>query len=374
MYPSLIRKSEPKPIRVYLADTSGDLDNRFGDWPLANQQMLSALKYMGYDVRLDWAEGYSHGPDFGSFHFADAMRWLWRNEIHSPAIHTADDLKGDLTLLNLLVPTEGWEVAAANLGFVDGFCADDDGNFYYCDMRAPAIYRIDADSNETTVVATQSASGLDFGPDGELYGCHGNQKRVFRIDVSNGEVTTVAENVNPNDLSVSEDGYLFITETASKNVTRVDLQSGESSVVDTGIGRPNGIALSNDGGTLAVSDHGGEFTWTFRVGVDGKLDAKMPTMEMRLAIDGDGEFEFNEPPPYVAAAHGDGMTVDRIGRYYVTSDLGVQIFDPTGRMCGVLPTPDPDKPLTSCAMAGVDGDILYVANGSTVYRRRLNVD
>ena len=64
-FPVLIRKTEPKPLRVYMADTSGDLDNPFGHWPLANQQMNAALKYMGYDVRFDWAEGGGHNADFG---------------------------------------------------------------------------------------------------------------------------------------------------------------------------------------------------------------------------------------------------------------------------------------------------------------------
>ncbi|MFY8057118.1 MAG: alpha/beta hydrolase, partial [Planctomycetaceae bacterium] len=30
VYPSLVRKTEPRPIRVYMADTSGDIDNQFG--------------------------------------------------------------------------------------------------------------------------------------------------------------------------------------------------------------------------------------------------------------------------------------------------------------------------------------------------------
>ncbi len=50
---------------VYMADTSGDVDNAFGSWPWANQQMASALKYAGYDVRFDWAEGYARNADFG---------------------------------------------------------------------------------------------------------------------------------------------------------------------------------------------------------------------------------------------------------------------------------------------------------------------
>ena len=95
---------------------------------------------------------------------------------------------------------------------------------------------------------------------------------------------------------------------------------------------------------------------------------------MRLPIDQKGEFNFNEPPPYNTMSRGDGMSVDRKGRYYVTSDVGVQIFDPTGRPCGVLPRIDSDQPLTSCILAGPDHNTLYIAHGKTIYRRKLTVD
>src|SRR6185437_7641630 len=154
-------------------------------------------------------------------------------------------------------------------------------------------------------------------------------------DLGSGEVNVVAEGVKPNDLAVTKDGFILITETVAKQVTRIDPRNGEIKVVDTGISKPNGIALSNDGGTLAVSDYGGTHTWMFRVNKGGILDAKMPTMPMRLPIDAKGEFKSNEPPPYAQNSQGDGMAVDKAGRLYVTSKLGVQVFDPTGRPCGV---------------------------------------
>lgn len=77
-YPSLIRKTEKKPLRVFLADSSGDVDNQFGNWPLANQQMNAALIYMKYDVRFDYVEGYKHSSEHGGSIFPDALRWLWR--------------------------------------------------------------------------------------------------------------------------------------------------------------------------------------------------------------------------------------------------------------------------------------------------------
>ncbi len=71
-------------------------------------------------------------------------------------------------------------------------------------------------------------------------------------------------------------------------MTRIAIKSGEVSPVDKGINLPNGIALTNDEGTLAVSDYGGDTTWLFRVDEKGALDAKTPTMPMRLPIDPKG--------------------------------------------------------------------------------------
>jgi enterochelin esterase family protein len=269
---------------------------------------------------------------------------------------------------------ESWELVAGNLGFADGLCADRQGNLYFRDMKAPAVFRLNAADGTKTEIAQESVSGLELSPDGSLlYACQGSKNRVISINVKNGEVKAIAEGVKPNDLAVTRDGFILITETGAKQVTRIDPRTGQGTPVDVGITKPNGIALSNDGGTLAVSDYGGTETWMFRVNEGGKLDAKMPTMPMRLPIDPTGEFRFNEPPPYVAASRGDGMAVDNAGRYYVTSELGVQIFDPTGRPCGILPKVNGDQPLTSCILAGSDLSTLYIAQGEKIYRRKLTV-
>jgi sugar lactone lactonase YvrE/enterochelin esterase-like enzyme len=376
VYPSLIRKTEPKPIRIWMADTSGDLDNPFGHWPLANQQMASALKYMGYDVHFEYAEGFGHNSDHGGLHFPEAIKWLWRKDKHTPTLDTKGDLRGDLTILKLLVPGESWQVVAENLGFADAPCPDKDGNFYFSDMRAPvpAVFKLDAASGQRTEICKEAVSGMKFGPDGLLYACQGAKNRVISIDPKTGEVKEVATEVAPNDLAVSADGFIYITETRTQQITRINIKTREKAVVDKGITRPNGIALSTDGGTLAVSDSGGQNVWTFRVNTDGSLDAKMPTMTMRLPIDPKGEFKSNEPPPYQAASRGDGMAVDKAGRYYVTSALGVQIFDPTGRLCGVLPKPKEAQPLTSCTLAGPNHQYLYITNGDTIFRRKLQIE
>ena len=203
VYPALVRKTEPKPIRVYMADTGGDVDNAFGSWPWANQQMASALKYSGYDVRFDWAEGYAHNADFGGAKFPEAMQWLWRNAAHTPMLDTKGDLGGDLTLLNLLIPGESWELVAEGLGFADALCSDKAGNLYFCDMKAPSVVRVGTDGTRQEI-CKESVSGLEFNLDGSLlYGCQGAKNRVISINVASGEVKTVLEGLKPNDLAVT---------------------------------------------------------------------------------------------------------------------------------------------------------------------------
>lgn len=78
VYPSLIRKTEKKPIRIFLQDGAGDLDNAFGNWPLAAQQMAAALKYQKYDYRFEFGDG-GHTTKHSTMLFPDAMRWMWRD-------------------------------------------------------------------------------------------------------------------------------------------------------------------------------------------------------------------------------------------------------------------------------------------------------
>ena len=78
VYPFLIRKTDKKPIRVFLQDGSNDLDNSWGNWPLANQQMASALKFKGYDYKFVYGHG-GHDLKQGTAIMPDALRWLWRD-------------------------------------------------------------------------------------------------------------------------------------------------------------------------------------------------------------------------------------------------------------------------------------------------------
>ncbi|MBL8823831.1 MAG: esterase family protein [Planctomycetia bacterium] len=81
LYPDLIRKSQgsPKPIRVFLQGGLNDLDNRAGNWPLANQEMAAALKFAKYDYRFEFGTG-GHSLAHGAAIMPESLKWLWRED------------------------------------------------------------------------------------------------------------------------------------------------------------------------------------------------------------------------------------------------------------------------------------------------------
>jgi enterochelin esterase family protein len=89
-YPDIIRKSEKKPLRVFLVD--GRNDNRSlradgaydetRDWFYQNVRMQQALEEKGYDLNYMWGIQ-SHGQRMLRLVFPDVMRWLWRDHAFS---------------------------------------------------------------------------------------------------------------------------------------------------------------------------------------------------------------------------------------------------------------------------------------------------
>ncbi len=76
-YPALVRKSAPRPLRVFLQSGSHDVDVIFGSWPIANQDMAAALAYREYDYQFVFGEGY-HTLKHGAALFPATLCWIWR--------------------------------------------------------------------------------------------------------------------------------------------------------------------------------------------------------------------------------------------------------------------------------------------------------
>jgi len=82
VYPAVIRKTERKPLRVFLQDGDEDLDNAHGNWPLANQEMAAALKFAGYDYVFEYGHGGHNGKHGGAI-LPESLRWLWKDVVES---------------------------------------------------------------------------------------------------------------------------------------------------------------------------------------------------------------------------------------------------------------------------------------------------
>lgn len=74
---AIVRKSELRPLRVFLQDGTNDVWNAlFGHWYEGNRMLASALDFAGYDARYDWSDC-NHGVKRASEIFANVMEWMW---------------------------------------------------------------------------------------------------------------------------------------------------------------------------------------------------------------------------------------------------------------------------------------------------------
>jgi enterochelin esterase family protein len=88
LYPGLIRREPIRPIKIFLQDGTADLNNQFGNWHLANEQMLSSLQWANtnadskkvpgarYDVRYEWGDG-AHSDVHGGWLLPSILRWMF---------------------------------------------------------------------------------------------------------------------------------------------------------------------------------------------------------------------------------------------------------------------------------------------------------
>lgn len=353
-FPTLIRKTEPKPIRVFLQDGKNDLNIYGGDWWTANLEMLSALTWSQYDVHHAWGDG-GHDGKHSAAILPDALRWLWRDYPAPVSIGP-----GLTQRTEILLPDEGWIKVAEGYQFTEGPAVNQAGELFFTDIPSSRILKIGLDDSVSVFAEnTGKANGLMFGGDGRLYAC-ANEKKEIVAYTPDGRSEAVAQGVSSNDLVVNAAG-LWFTDPANKQVYFLPADQfgkpGGARVVDQGIERPNGIVLSPDQSLLYVADSAGQFVYSFQIAADGTLAHKQPYFHLHL--------------PYGQPTSGaDGMTVDAEGRLYVATRIGLQVTDQPGRVHLILPKPQPG-PLSNVVFGGPNLDTLYVTCGDKVFKRRV---
>ena len=226
VYPILIRKVEPKPLRVFLQDGSADGNAFGGDWWMANQEMERSLTFAGYEVNHAWGTG-GHDGKHATEIFPDAMRWLWKDW---PAPVKAGN--GSQQLQEIVVPGEGWTPVAEGYQYTEGPTVNARGEVFFTDSHAGKAYKIDLDGKVSLFLAdTKKAVGQAFGPDGRLYAAAEGTDQILAYDAG-GKPAVVAEGFRGNDLVVAHGGGLYVTNpgpegTSQSKVWYVSPQGGE---------------------------------------------------------------------------------------------------------------------------------------------------
>ncbi|MDQ3011262.1 MAG: alpha/beta hydrolase-fold protein, partial [Acidobacteriota bacterium] len=177
-YSTLIRKYEPKPIRVFLQDGSNDNNIYGGDWWMANQAMERSLTFAGYEVQHAWGEG-AHNGRHGTALFPDAMRWLWKDW---PAPVKNGPTKNN-TLNDILLPGEGWQLVGDGYRSTEGPAVNAKGEVFFTDGPNSKIYKVGLDGKVNQFLAdSKRGSGQAFGPDGRLYVVTNGEEKVIAYD------------------------------------------------------------------------------------------------------------------------------------------------------------------------------------------------
>jgi len=356
VYPALVRKTEPKPLRIFLQDGSNDLNSYGGDWWMANQELERALTFAGYEVDHAWGKGGHDGKQAGEV-FPDAIRWLWKGW---PEPVKAGS--GSAQLREIVAPGQAWELVGDGYKFTEGPAVNAKGEVFFADIPESKGYKIDLDGKVAPFLAdTKKGNGQAFGPDGRLYSVATGTEQILAYD-ADGKVSVIAEGFRGNDLVVRHDGGIYAT-----NPTREGPEpgkvwyispKGEKRVVDPGVKFPNGIALAPDQSLLYVADFRSHWIYSYQVQADGSLAAKQQFYHLHVPDNADD-------------AGADGLRVDRDGRLYVATRMGLQVCDQAGRVNAIIPTPN--GKVSNLCFGGADFDTIYATCGDRVYKRKVKV-
>ena len=355
VYPTLIRKYEPKPLRVFLQDGSADQNIYGGDWWMANQEMERSLKFAGYEVDHVWGED-GHNGKQGTEVFPAAMTWLWKDW---PKPVPAG--QGSAQLKDILLPGEGWQLVGEGYKFTEGPAVNAKGEVFFTDIPNSTIWKVGADGKPVEwMKETQKGNGLRFGPDGRAFLLAMDAKQVWALD-ENAKSTVFAEGFKGNDICVLKNGSLYATEPGWDGVAPGKVwyisPTGEKKVVDeTGLKFVNGVVTSPDQSLLYVNDSKTHWVYSYQIQPDGSLTQKQKYYHLHV-------------PDSAEDAWPDGMRVDTAGRLYVATRMGIQFCDQAGRVNGIIPTPN--GKVSNLTFGGPDMDVIYATCGDKVFKRKV---
>ena len=218
----------------------------------------------------------------------------------------------------------------AKFQFLEGPVWDGKGALYFSDMNAQKVYKYRPETGFMVIRAGQVTNGMAFDAAGMLLVCEqGSTNRVVKMDTNGVVIQSIVNEYknlgfnNPNDLCLDKKGGFYFTDPTWGKVIQ-DKQAvyyvnskGEITRLNGEFQRPNGIALSPNRKLLYVDDTEDKNVYVYDIKSDGSAHKKRVFCELKM-------------PNGTKSSGADGLKVDRAGNLYITSTLGVQIFNSKG--------------------------------------------
>ena len=269
------------------------------------------------------------------------------------------------------------EVVREGFEGTEGPVALKDGTILFTENRADRIVKIAPNGKASTFLQnTGSANALAIGADDTLIAAQTNPA-VIAVLQPTAKVLAKAYGSKPfnrpNDLAVSRAGNVYFSDPgagggqAAGQATRQPAAppptpalywidgKGKVTLITNEIGRPNGVALSPDEKTLYVANTAGEALIAYTVQPNGSVSDRRDFAKLAGI----------EATPNGPNSGADGIVVDKDGRVYVATNIGVQVLSPEGAALGVIALP---KKPQNLVFGGADHSRLYVVGRGSVYR------
>jgi gluconolactonase len=253
-----------------------------------------------------------------------------------------------------------------NFQFTEGPAADREGNLYFSDVAGNKLYKVDSGGQLSTVLdPSNHTNGLMVNAAGNVVACE-MDGRLIEVTAKTKEVKSLADGYEgkrfnaPNDLVIDRGGGIYFTDPHFRAPMPLpqgvrafyyrapDGQVTRLGTVDTA---PNGVILSPDEKTLYVIPSMQADMLAYAIESPGKIGQQRVFCTLKQAS---GK----------TTGGGDGLTIDTKGNLYITSALGVQVFDPQGKHLGIIEFPEQPA---NCTFAGKDNKTLYATARTSLY-------
>ncbi len=350
VYPTLIHKTEPKALRIFLQSGTHDMWTSFGDWWSANNAMVRALSFAGYEFDHEFGTG-KHSQAHGTALFPRAMRFLWK-DWPSPVQRSAKSR--NQALGRAYFQDQKWETLPGN--FPDAIRIRSNANGTIFVTSPDKTFRID--SAEPTLDLKGFTSLWSFTADGTSWIASDGEGSILLMGPDHTRMR-LASDLRPEAIAATQSGPVYAAAAGKVWLLRANHEPRE---VDAGPINISALTVTGDGNWLAAFESNTTRGFSYRIESDGTLSCKQ-TFYVLHKRDAD-----NHPATRDAVAE-----ASRFGYLHIATALGVQVCDANGRCAAILPLPG-GAPAISLCFGGESFTVLYVlgADGKIYFRPTRN--